>query len=237
MLFRSALQAHVFVRQTPEVFPGPTGLNFSSYLRDYDFRIVLPRLLQGKATAQEWNAFGKLHGMLTRRQFGSCGLITEPLAIAISLADKHSYRATDHQHPILGREYRSTATSLTDRYFAQMGLHPQFFRPKTLPAPLAIYSDQPLELASDGYLAALLAVMGNFQRIYRPEIYLSRISFSSQPGELSQANLNNKNYSLPALRYDRIEREQLAHRQARFIEEVLIKPHGESLARLLEADD
>ena len=87
ILLTEALQAHVFDRQTTEVFPGPTGLNFSSYLRDYDFRIVLPRLLQGKATAQEWNAFGKLHGMLTRRQFGSCGLIAEPLAVAISLAE------------------------------------------------------------------------------------------------------------------------------------------------------
>ena len=117
-----------------------------------------------------------------------------------------------------------------------MGLRTQYFRPGNLPAPLAVYSSQALHEASDHYLAALIAVMANFQRIYRPEIDLSRIGFGTLPGEVSQASLSNQEYDLPAISYDRNEREQLAEQQAQFIEETLMKPHGEVLERLLRLD-
>jgi hypothetical protein len=235
VLLTETMRASVSDRQTQQLFKGPTGLNFSSYLRDYDFRIVLPQLLQSQATPQEWSTFGQLHGWLTRLQFGSSGLIHEPLAIAISIAQKHSYRATQHYYPILGREYTAESSSLTDQYFAQMGLHPQFFRPDNLPAPLAIYSAQSLLHAGDYYLAALIAVMANFQRIYRPEIYLSHTPFSATPGEVSQASLANQDYELPPLSYDREERDQWADYQAHLIEEILVKPYGTVLSQSMAA--
>jgi hypothetical protein len=237
VLLTEAMRARVFDRQTGRSFPGPTGLNFSSYLRDYDFRIVLPRLLQNQAGPVEWSGFGALHGLLTRRQFGPGGLIAEPLAIAISIADNHAYRATSNLHPILGREYGAEASSLTDQYFAQMGLRAQFFRPDILPAPLAIYSSKPLQQEGDYHLAALVAVMANFQRIYRPEIYMSRLGFSTIPEEVSRASLANSEADQPALNYNRQERELLADQQARFIERVLVKPHGEALQKLLPVGD
>jgi hypothetical protein len=168
--------------------------------------------------------------MLARMQFGKKGLIKDPLAIAISIAQGHPYRVTDSKHPILGREYCSSSPSLTDRYFAKMDLHVSFFRPDCLPAPLAFYSSQQLRLQEDSYLAALIAVMANFQRIYRPEIYLSRNPFSLNPNELSQASLANSDHDEPALPYDRYEREDLSDFQARLIERTLIQPYGADLS-------
>ena len=64
----------------------------------------------------------------------------------------------------------------------------------------------------------------NFQRIYRPEIYLSQVGFLEEPGEISRASLSNTNYTPPALVYDRQERELLSDAQARLIEARFIKP-------------
>lgn len=233
ILLTETMRASVVDCNTNEVTPGPTGLNFSSYLRDYDFRIVLPQLIKRQATQQEWSSFGKLHGILTRLQFGDHGLISAPLTIALSIAQKHSYRATDHLHPVIGREYSCESLSLTDRYFAQMGLCVHFYRPENLPAPLAIYNTRPLMNENNIFLAALIAVMANFQRIYRPEIYLSRVPFASHPGEVSQASLANQDYHQPDLIYDRDEREQLSDQQAHFIEETLVKPYGSMLSQYL----
>ncbi len=100
---------------------GPTGMNFSSYLRDYDFRIVLPPLLERHTPLQEMENFGLLHGLLSRLQFGPQGLIPDPLAVAISISQNCDYVATENVHVLLGRKYTSSRASLTDHYFAQMG--------------------------------------------------------------------------------------------------------------------
>jgi hypothetical protein len=105
-----------------------------------------------------------------------------------------------------------------------MGLYPQFFRPPGYPAPIAFYAADSLCGQNDFYLASLIAVMGNFQRIYRPEIYLSDVGFLETPGEVSSASLSNLNYSPPALVYDRQERDLLSDSQARLIEARFIKP-------------
>lgn len=214
------------------VHDGPVGLNFSSYLRDYDFRVVLPELLARNASGEEMAGFGALHGWLTRIQFGAGGVIPEPLTVAISISQSCEYQATAFTHPLLGRQYQSLAESLTDGYFRQMGLRPYFFRPVMLPAPMAIYSDDSLLDRSEFYLAALVAVMGNFQRIYRPEIYLSRVPFSAVPGESSRASLANADYGEPPIHYDRGERELLSQTQARLIYERLLVPHADVVDRL-----
>jgi hypothetical protein len=230
ILITETMSAAVLDHQTEQILPGPTGLNFSSYLRDYDFRILLPQLIKHNASPNEWSSFGKLHGLLTNLQFGAEGLITDPLAIAISIAQHHRYRATVNYHPILGREYSADVLSLTDKYFAKMGLQARFFKPLELPAPLAIYSSRSLDRENDIYLAALIAVMGNFQRIYRPEIYLSRATFSTKPGDFSQASLMNTDYDQPVLPYDRSERECLSDIQAQSIADTLVKPYGSILS-------
>ncbi len=229
------MRASILDQHNGRLYPGPTGLNFSSYLRDYDFRVVLPSLVRTKASSQEWASFGRLHGLLTRLQFGADGVIKTPLAVCISIAQNHTYVATQYQHSILGREYKTESPSLTDRYFAQMGLQAQFFMPQGLPAPLAFYSSKALQEETDIYMASLIAVMANFQRIYRPEIYLSRTSFSPIPGEVSRVSLSNQNFEKPALVYDRLEREQLADQQAHLIEDCLMMRHGDWLKRISTA--
>lgn len=229
VLLTEVMRAAVLDRNSDRLMPGPTGLNFSSYLRDYDFRVVLPRLMSGTSTSPALESFGTLHGMITRLQFGAEGLIPTPLAIAISIAKDHVFVATSHKHPILGREYKGESASLTDQYFAKMGLQAQFFKPDELPAPLAFYSAKSLVQEDDTYLAALIAVMANFQRIYRPEIYLSRTAFSDVPGAASRASLGNRDFEQPALPYDREERELLADQQAKLIDDCFLNPYGEWL--------
>ena len=224
ILMTEVMRAKVQDCSNGSIHAGPTGMNFSSYLRDYDFRIVLPPLLQRHASPEEMEQFGLLHGLLSRLQFGRRGLISDPLAIAISISQNCDYIATANLHPLLGQEYTSNRTSLTDHYFAQMGLFPQFFSPAGYPAPIAFYAADSLSDQNDFYLACLIAVMGNFQKIYRPEIYLSLVGFDETPGELSRASLSNPDYSPPALVYDRQERELLSDSQARLIETRFIKP-------------
>ena len=226
------MRARVVDTHTGNSLDGPLGLNFSSHVRDYDFRVVLPELLARGASQEELDDFGKVHGLLTRMQFGVHGVIPEALTVAISISQNGDYQATELVHPVLGREYAASSLSLTDGYFGHIGLVPRFFRPAWLPAPLAIYSDDSLCNRSDAFLAALIAVMGNFQRIYRPEIYLRRTSFSDVPGEWSRASLSDPDHDLPIIGYDRQERELLADRQAREIEALLMRPHAELMERL-----
>lgn len=237
ILLTEVMRARVLDQQSGCLHPGPTGLNYSSHLRDHDFRVVLPQLLGTQASAQAWSSFGRLHGWLSRQQFGAAGVIAEPLAIAISIAQDRLYTALPQRHPILGRQYQPESASLTDRYFAQMGLQVQFFKPHGLPAPLAFYSAASLLQSTDFYLASLIAVMANFQRIYRPEIYCSRKGFSETPFEGSRASLANQDFEPPALAYDREEREQLAAEQARWIEAHLLQPHGPLLTQWSMAMD
>jgi Domain of unknown function (DUF1852) len=224
ILMTEVMRAGVVNSGDGSIQAGPTGMNYSSYLRDYDFRIVLPSLLQRNASPEEMVNFGVLHGLLSRLQFGPQGLINDSLAVAISISQNCDYTATATIHPLLGQEYKANRTSLTDQYFAQMALFPRFFRPPGYPAPIAFYATDSLVDQSDFYLASLIAVMGNFQRIYRPEIYLSQVGFLEGPGEISRASLSNTNYTPPALVYDRQERELLSDSQARLIEARFIKP-------------
>jgi len=225
------MRAHVVDSRSGERFRGPTGLNFSSYLRDYDFRVVLPDL---RERAQSLDDFGQLHGLLTRMQFGAGAVVPEPLTVAISISQNADYRATDVVHPILGREYTAVQDSITDGYFRHMGLAAQYFRPVHLPAPIAFYSDGSLTDRDDIYLAALVAVMGTFQRIYRPEIYLSATPFSDTPGSVSRASLSNADHSAPPIAYDRQERELLSDYQARQFDERVVKAYPGVVEQLRE---
>ena len=226
------MRSRIVDTRSGDTIDGPVGMNFSSYLRDYDFRVVLPKLRAQEAPQERMDDFGSLHGLLTRMQFGEAGVIPETLTVAISISQGCDYAATEFVHPVLGREYAASRASLTDSYFRHAGLAPRYFRPTGLPAPLAFYSDGSLCDRSDAYLAALIAVMGNFQRIYRPEIYLRRTPFSDIPGQWSRASLAETDYELPIIDYDRQEREVLADIQAREIETLLLQPHADLVERL-----
>lgn len=234
ILLTEIMGADVVDSQSGEVFPGPTGLNFSSYLRDYDFKIVLPKINAKTASRKEIEEFGRLHGLITRLQFGHNRVVPDYPTVAISISQSVEYLATDFVHPMLGREYAPRKDSLTDRYFSHMDLRPRFFRPFNLPAPIAFYSHvrEPLCDRSDFFISSLLAVMGNFQRIYRPEIYLSRTAFDDSPGKACQISLSNRNFDPPPIDYDKGEREVLSDSQAYNIEKRFLKRYPDLIEKL-----
>lgn len=230
------MQATVLDTHTGERHAGPTGLNFSSYLRDYDFKIIAPKIVNQTASQQECDQFGKLHGVLTQMQFGPSGCCTDPLTVAISISQNKHYQATEHVHPVLGREYlEKGGESATTEYFKHMALTPRFFRPPGLPTPLAIYSDVRGSLTDHHhvYLAALIAVMGTFQKIYRPEIYMARQDFHETPGATSQLNLANTDFDILPIPYDKVERDDLALQQAHRVESEFLRPCAAELNEIM----
>jgi Domain of unknown function (DUF1852) len=219
--------ASVLDTHTGECYSGPTGLNFSSYLRDYDFKVIAPKIANRSATLQECNQFGKLHGVLSQMQFGPSGLCPDPLTVAISISQKKHYMATEFVHSVLGREYLEMGDeSVTTRYFRHMALAPRFFRPPGFPAPLAIYSHRQKIITERRSieLAVLIAVMGTFQRIYRPEIYMAREGFQEIPGGSSQLTLGNTNFDVLPILYDKVERDDLALLQAQRVKTEFLQP-------------
>lgn len=230
------MQASVHDTLTGNRLRGPTGLNFSSYLRDYDFKIIAPKIAAGHASPLEREQFGLLHGVLSQMQFGTHGFCPDSLTIAISISQKKHYMATNHEHAILGREYiELEGDSPTTRYFKWMALTPRFFRPPGLPAPLAIYAPihAPLTEQSPASLAALIAVMGTFQRIYRPEIYMARTGMTVTPGESSQLGLGNTDFDHLPIDYDKVERDDLAQTQAQRMHQEFLIPNAPQLQKIL----
>ncbi|MEH3102696.1 MAG: DUF1852 family protein [Sphingomonas phyllosphaerae] len=209
---------------------GMVGNNFSSYIRDYDFSVVMPaHVAQNGGGAPE--QFGELHGNLFklflrsdayRERFG------KPPVICLSVSSREVYHRTANAHPILGVEYRNDTRSATDLYFAKMGMKARYFMPPHSVAPLAFYHIGDLVAEYSALeLASTISTMESFQKIYRPEIY----NANSAAAERYQPSLSYQDYSLTRIVYDREERSRLAVEQGRFAEEHLIKPHGAALAR------
>jgi len=123
---------------------------------------------------------------------------------------------------VLGVEYQQDQPSLTDRYFAKMGLQVRYFMPLNSVAPLAFYfSGDLLADYTNLELIGTISTMETFQKIYRPEIY----NANSAAGKRYQPDLNHQDYSLTRIVYDREERSQLAVEQGKFTEENFIKPY------------
>lgn len=211
--------------------PGIAGNNFSSYVRDYDFSILLPRHNQSRAGFSTPEDFGDLHGKLFKRFVNSAEYrkrFGKAPVICLSASSSRSYRRTENRHPVLGVEYRQDARSLTDLYFAKMGLDVRFFMPPGGVAPLAFYfSGDLLGDYTAIELIATISTMETFQKIYRPEIY----NANSASGALYQPSLRHQDYSLTRITYDRDERSRLATEQGRFAEEQFIQPHQATLDR------
>ncbi|MGN6324872.1 putative oxygenase MesX [Pseudolysinimonas sp.] len=208
---------------------GIVGNNFSSYVRDYDFSVLLPALTQAAPDDPAPEDFGALHGKLFDHFLDSDAYrerFTAPPVICISVSTSKTYRRSGNRHPILGVEYENDDVSLTDEYFSRMGLTVRFFMPPGSVAPLAFYHRG--DLLGDYtnlQLIGTISVMETFQKIYRPEIY----SANSPAPAVYRPSLESQDYSRPGITYDREERSRLAKTQGQYAEEHLMTPHRSTL--------
>ncbi|MHB9703518.1 DUF1852 domain-containing protein [Alcaligenes aquatilis] len=204
---------------------GIAGNNFSSYVRDYDFSVVLQEHNKNKNGFSAPEGFGDLHGKLFK-SFVNSALYQENFnkspVICLSVSSSKVYHRTGNQHPVLGIEYQQNEFSPTDEYFAKMGLQVRYFMPPNSVAPFAFYFRG--DLLSDYTnleLISTISTMETFQKIYRPEIY----NANSAAGMRYQPSLKNADHSITQIVYDREERSRLAVEQGRFTEESFIKPY------------
>lgn len=219
------LKTNIIDHKTNKLVEGIVGNNFSSYVRDYDFSVLLPDHNNSQSEFSIPDNFGDLHGKLFK-DFLSSNTYKEnfnkPPVICLSVSDNKTYHRTENQHPVLGIEYLPNESSLTEQYFKKMGFDVRYFMPPNSVAPLAFYFFG--DLLSDYTnieLISTISTMETFQKIYRPEIY----NANAAAGNQYQPNLKHPDHSLTQIVYDREERSQLAIKQGKFAEEHFIKPY------------
>ncbi|WP_438465041.1 DUF1852 domain-containing protein [Marinomonas sp. PE14-40] len=223
------LKTNILDNQTNERTEGIVGNNFSSYVRDYDFSVLLLDHNKTQSKFSIPNNFGELHGQLFKCFVNSNTYkqhFNKAPVICLSVSDNKTYHRTENQHPLLGFEYQANETSLTEQYFKKMGLQVRYFMPPNSVAPLAFYFvGDLLNDYSNLELISTISTMETFQKIYRPEIY----NANAVAGSCYQPNLNNLDHSLTQIIYDREERNKLAIKQGKFAEEHFIKPFKSKL--------
>ena len=122
--------------------------------------------------------------------------------------------------------YQQDALSLTDLYFAKMGMQVRFFMPPRSVAPLAFYvQGDLLNDYTNLELSGTISSMETFQIIYRPEIYNAH----SAAGSIDCPSLKHQDDSSTRIVHDREERSLLVVKQGQFTEKHLIKPYGQVL--------
>lgn len=230
------LDVQIVDTRTGARIDGIVGNNFSSYIRDYDFSVLLPehaakaagqaapgQAAQGPSTPSD---FGVLHGRIFDLFLESEAYrerFPQSPVICISVSTSRTYRRLVNEHPVLGVEYEQDAYSLTDQYFEKMGLKVRYFMPRGAVAPLAFYHRG--DLLNDYTplaLAGTISTMETFQKIYRPEIY----NANTAAAEVYRPSLEHRDYSQTQVFYDREERNQLARIQGRYTAENLMAPYG-----------
>lgn len=219
------LQTNVVDHKYEKRIEGIVGNNFSSYVRDYDFSVLLLEHNKEASGFSVPDNFGELHGKLFSHFLKSSAYqqtFTKLPVICLSVSDAKTYHRADNHHPVLGAEYIPNESSLTEQYFQKMGFSVRYFMPTNSAAPLAFYFYGDL-LAdySNIELISTISTMETFQKIYRPEIY----NANSIAANCYQPSLNNGNYSLTQIDYDREERNRLAIEQGKFASEHFIRPH------------
>ncbi|PQK82073.1 DUF1852 domain-containing protein [Pantoea ananatis] len=219
------LKTSIVDKKTDERIEGIVGNNFSSYVRDYDFSVLLSEHNKNNPVFTIPENFGELHGNIFK-----CFLQSEAYkanfskspVICLSVSSKNTYVRTGNRHPVLGIEYQQDEYSLTDKYFSKMGLHARYFMPENSVAPLAFYfTGDLLRDYTNLELISTISTMETFQKIYRPEIY----NANSPAGIEYQPSLSHRDYSLTQIVYDREERSHLAIEQGKFTEKNFIKPY------------
>ncbi|MBT9386610.1 DUF1852 domain-containing protein [Pseudooceanicola sp. CBS1P-1] len=224
------LQTTILDRRNGRRAPGLVGNNFSSYVRDYDFSVVLPEHNKDRESFSLPDDFGELHGRIFKAFVASEAYkaqFRKPPVICLSISETKSYERTANSHPVLGVEYVPSGASLTETYFAKMGLKVRYFMPPGSVAPLAFYhAGDLLNDYTNLELIGTISTMEAFQKIYRPEIY----NANAGAGQTYRPSLNHQDFSPTRVVYDREERARLATEQGRFAEEALIKPYRARLA-------
>ncbi|KMK83271.1 DUF1852 domain-containing protein [Pectobacterium brasiliense] len=219
------LKTNIVDKKTNERIEGIVGNNFSSYVRDYDFSVLLSDHNKNHPGFSTPDNFGDLHGNLFKCFVNSdCYKenFSKSPVICLSVSSKNTYHRTGNQHPVLGVEYQQDEYSLTDQYFHKMGLQARYFMPPNSVAPLAFYfSGDLLSDYTNLELISTIATMETFQKIYRPEIY----NANSPAGQCYQPSLNHQDHSFTQIVYDREERSLLAIEQGKFTEKNFIKPY------------
>lgn len=225
------LKTNIVDKKTGESIEGIVGNNFSSYIRDYDFSVVLPEYNKGRSTFSIPDDFGDLHGKLFKCFLNSNAYnahFRKPPVICLSASSSKTYHRTGNYHPVLGAEYQQNELSLTDQYFQKMGLQVRFFMPPNSVAPFAFYFvGNLLEDYTNLELIGTISTMETFQKIYRPEIY----NANSVAGACFQPSLKHEDYSLTRIVYDREERSRLAVQQGKFAQEQFMTPYKSVLER------
>ncbi len=113
---------------------GIVGNNFSSYVRDYDFSVLLLEHNKDQSRFSVPENFGELHGNIFKDFVQSSARranFSKAPVICLSVSSKDVYHRTGNEHPVLGIEYAQEGVSLTERYFSKMGLQVRYFMPKT----------------------------------------------------------------------------------------------------------
>lgn len=225
------LDIRIVDRRTGERRHGIVGNNFSSYVRDFDFSVLLPAARGAANEVAVPDDFGDLHGKLFQHFLDSAAYrerFPKPPVVCISVSTSRTYRRTGNRHPVLGVEYQQDEYSLTDEYFGKMGLQVRYFMPPGSVAPLAFYfRGDLLGDYTDLELIGTISTMETFQKIYRPEIY----SANTAAGAVYRPSLDHEDYTRTQIAYDRVERSRLAITQGRYTEEHFVKPHGDVLQR------
>lgn len=218
------LQPFITDRKTGTRLEGIPGNNFSSYVRDYDFSILLREHNRNRRIFEIPDGFGTLHGKLFQHFVKSEAYraqFRKPPVICLSVSSSKTYYRSDNQHPVLGVEYRQSESSLTDHYFEKMGMRVRYFMPPHSVAPLAFYfTGDLLNDYSNLELIGTLSTMETFQKIYRPEIY----NANSAAGSVFRPSLDNPDCSFTRIEYDREERNHLAEKQGQYAERAFIQP-------------
>jgi len=225
------LKTHIIDHTTDKRIEGIIGNNFSSYLRDYDFSVLLSEHNKNQKGFSVPDNFGDLHGKIFQHFVESATYkqhFSKRPVICLSVSDSKTYHRIHNHHPILGAEYQPNESSLTEQYFKKMGLKVRYFMPHQSAAPLAFYHFG--DLVNDYTnleLISTISTMETFQKIYRPEIY----NANAIAGHCYKPNLNNVDHSLTKIVYDREERSELAVKQGKFAEEHFIKPYQTALSQ------
>lgn len=219
------LKTNIIDKKSNERIEGIAGNNFSSYVRDYDFSLLLQEHNKHQEAFSVPEDFGVLHGKLFQAFVNSDTYkeyFKKPPVICISVSSTKTYHRTENHHPVLGVEYLQEERSLTDEYFSKMGMKVRYFMPPGSVAPLAFYFQGDLLVDYTNLeLISTISTMDTFQKIYRPEIY----NANSVAGKCYQPSLERQDYSLTKIDYDREERSRLATEQGKFVEENFIKPY------------
>lgn len=219
------LKTNIVDNKTGERIDGIVGNNFSSYVRDYDFSVLLLDHNKHQPKFSIPDNFGELHGKLFKYFVNSKAYqqhFKKPPVICLSVSDSKTYYRKENQHPVLGFEYQPNEPSLTEQYFEKMGLQVRYFMPPNSVAPLAFYFlGDLLNDYTNLELISTISTMETFQKIYRPEIY----NANAVAGQCYQPKLKNRDHSVTQIIYDREERNQLANEQGKFAEKHFIKPY------------